>query len=66
MFDMDALIDDILNTVEEARKFKYAGFILRADLKKLLENYCGDVAERAYENAKDDFESSNENYNYGY
>ena len=66
MFDMDALIDNILNTVEEAKRFKYADFVLRADLKKLLENYYRDVEERAYENAKDDFESSNENYNYGY
>ena len=64
MSGMDTLIDDILNTIEEAKKFNYADFVLRADLRKVLEEYYREVEKYAYEEAKDDLESSNENYGY--
>lgn len=64
MSGMDTLIDDILSTIEEAKKFNYADFVLRADLRKVLEEYYREVEKYAYEEAKDDLESSNENYGY--
>lgn len=64
MSGMDTLIDDILSTIEEAKKFNYADFVLRADLRKILEEYYREVEKYAYEEAKDDLESSNENYGF--
>lgn len=64
MSGMDTLIDDILSTIEEAKKFNYADFVLRADLRKVLEEYYREVERYAYEEAKDDLESLNENYGY--
>ena len=64
MSGMDTLIDDILSTIEEAKKFNYADFVLRADLRKVLEEYYREVEKYAYEEAKDDLESSNENYGF--
>ncbi len=64
MSGMDTLIDDILSTIEEAKKFNYADFVLRADLRKVLEEYYREVERYAYEEAKDDLESSNENYGF--
>lgn len=61
---IEQLVEDIQKELAEAKRYNYSDWIVKQDLIRLIREFERDVSDRAYEEAKDDLESSEKNYGY--
>lgn len=56
MFCIESIVDSILDTIAEAKKYHYPDFIMRSDIANILKQYTRQVENGAYEKAREELQ----------
>lgn len=63
-YTVDNAVEDIQKTLDEANKYHYDSFIVKYDIKNILQKLEDEARKDGYKEAEEDMESSEENYGY--
>lgn len=63
-YTVDDVIEDIQKALDEAEKYHYNNFIVKQDLKNILQEFERQARQDGYDEAMEDVESSEKNYGY--